>query len=286
APELGVVALGRWGGGEMGLGSDCDAMFVMADSTDQDATRRATQLVQKVRSMLAAQGPDPALDIDADLRPEGKNGPMVRSLSGMRSYYQRWSVTWEAQALVRASHGAGDPALTAALLEMVDPLRWPEGGLERSRLTEIRKLKSRMEAERIPRGTDPKRNTKLGPGGLSDIEWTVQVLQLQHAHEVPALRTPSTLLAMRAAVEAGLLDAHDATELEQAWRLASQLRNKILLVRGRASDVIPIDAREVDAIATMLGYDRGEASHLIDDYWRTTRRCAAVVDRLFWGDQA
>lgn len=286
APELGVVALGRWGGREMGLGSDCDAMFVMADSQDQDATRRATQLVQKVRSMLAAQGPDPALDIDADLRPEGKNGPMVRSLSGMRSYYQRWSVTWEAQALVRAAHGAGDPALTAALLEMVDPLRWPEGGLERSRLTEIRKLKSRMEAERIPRGTDPKRNTKLGPGGLSDIEWTVQVLQLQHAHEVPALRTPSTLPAMRAAVEAGLLDAHDATELEQAWRLASQLRNKILLVRGRASDVIPIDAREVDAIATMLGYDRGEASHLIDDYWRTTRRCAAVVDRLFWGDQA
>ncbi|MEL4359049.1 MULTISPECIES: bifunctional [glutamine synthetase] adenylyltransferase/[glutamine synthetase]-adenylyl-L-tyrosine phosphorylase [unclassified Luteococcus] len=283
APELGVVALGRWGGGEMGLGSDCDAMFVMADSDDQEAGKRATQLIGKLRTLLATRGPDPALEIDVDLRPEGKNGPMVRSLSSLASYYQRWSVTWEAQALLRAAHGAGDPDLTARALELVNPLRWPVDGLERSRLNEIRKLKSRMEKERIPRGTDPRRNTKLGPGGLSDVEWTVQVLQLQHAHELPGLRTTATLPALHAATEAGLVEPADAQVLEEAWRLASRLRNKIMLVRGRANDAIPGDAREADAVATMLGYDRGQVSQLLDDYRRTTRRASQAVEKYFWG---
>ncbi|MEL4504230.1 bifunctional [glutamine synthetase] adenylyltransferase/[glutamine synthetase]-adenylyl-L-tyrosine phosphorylase [Luteococcus sp. H138] len=283
APELGVVALGRWGGGEMGLGSDCDAMFVMADSDDQDASKRATQLIGKLRTLLAARGPDPALEIDVDLRPEGKNGPMVRSLGSLANYYQRWSVTWEAQALLRASHGAGSRELTEAALELANPLRWPDGGLERTRLNEIRKLKGRMETERIPRGTDPRRNTKLGPGGLSDVEWTVQVLQLQHAHELPALRGTGTLATLHAAVEAGLVEAADAQVLEEAWRLASRLRNKIMLVRGRANDAIPGDSREVDAVATMLGYDRGQVSQLLDDYRRTTRRASQVVGKYFWG---
>lgn len=283
APELGVVALGRWGGGEMGLGSDCDAMFVMTDSDDQDAARRATQLIGKLRTLLAARGPDPAVEIDVDLRPEGKNGPMVRSLGSLAAYYDRWSVTWEAQALLRAAHGAGNPELTARALELANPLRWPDAGLERSRLNEIRKLKSRMETERIPRGTDPRRNTKLGPGGLSDVEWTVQVLQLQHAHEVPGLRTTGTLAALHAAVEADLVEAADAQVLEEAWRLASRLRNKIMLVRGRAHDAIPGDSREADAVATMLGYDRGQVSQLLEDYRRTTRRASQVVEKYFWG---
>ncbi|WP_420176946.1 bifunctional [glutamine synthetase] adenylyltransferase/[glutamine synthetase]-adenylyl-L-tyrosine phosphorylase [Luteococcus sp. OSA5] len=283
APEIGVVALGRWGGREMGLGSDCDAMFVMADSDDPDAVRKATSLVTTVRKLLSARGPDPALEIDPDLRPEGKNGPMVRSLSSYRAYYQRWSVTWEAQALVRAAHGAGSRELTGQLLEMIDPLRWPQGGLERGQLQEIRRLKARMETERMPRGSDPRRNTKLGPGGLSDVEWTVQVLQLQHAHQVPTLRTPSTLQALDSAVVAGLVDAEDARSLEDAWRLASRLRNKIMLVRTRPSDVIPGDSREVDAIATMLGHERGQASQLVDDWLRTARHASQVVEKYFWG---
>ncbi|MCB0891463.1 MAG: bifunctional glutamine-synthetase adenylyltransferase/deadenyltransferase, partial [Propionibacteriaceae bacterium] len=138
--------------------------------------------------VLAKAGPDPSLDIDIDLRPEGKNGPMVRSLSSFRAYYERWSSTWEAQALVRAAHGAGDPELSAELLESIDVLRYPADGLTRQQVLEIRKLKARMEVERIPRGSDPLRNTKLGPGGLSDVEWVVQLLQLANAHEVPGLR--------------------------------------------------------------------------------------------------
>ncbi len=281
-PRIGVIAMGRWGGGEMSLGSDCDAMFVCDDSDDPEHLKRAGQMIQQVRQMLAARGPDPALPIDPDLRPEGKNGPMVRSVSSYAAYYARWSATWEAQALVRAAHGAGDEDLTAEVLAMADALRWPEGGLERSQLAEIRKLKARMEVERIPRGTDPKRNTKLGPGGLSDVEWTVQVLQLQHAHEVPALRTPSTMGALAAACEAGLVGDEDREALEEAWRFASRLRNKIMLTRGRASDVIPTDAREMAAIAGLLGYQGGQATQMIDDWRRSARHAGRVVDDIFW----
>lgn len=285
APEVGVLAMGRWGGREMGLGSDCDAIFVMADSDDPDATKKATALVGAVRRMLSQRGPDPALEIDPDLRPEGKNGPMVRSLASCTAYYQRWASTWESQAMVRASHGAGSRELTDALLQVVAPLRWPEGGLQRSQLTEIRSMKARMEVERIPRGTDPRRNTKMGPGGLADVEWTVQLMQLQHAHRLPSLRVTSTLAALRACVEEGLVSAEEAVALEQAWRLASRLRNKILLVRGRAQDQISGDVREVAAVAGLLGYRKGQASMLLDDYGRTTRHASQVVDKLFWGGQ-
>lgn len=281
-PTIGVVAMGRWGGREMGYGSDADAMFVVADSDDPDALRKAGVIVGKVRTMLGAPGPDPALDVDVDLRPEGKGGPLVRTLSSYLAYYQRWSSTWEAQALIRASFGAGDAALVATLLDGIDPLRWPTGGPSRSQVTEIRKLKARMETERMPRGTDPKRNTKLGPGGLSDVEWTIQLLQLQHADEIPDLRTTRTQPAIDAAAGHGLIEQQDAAALNHAWRLASRLRNAIMLARGRASDAIPGDSRDLAAVAHLLGYQPGESSLLLEDYQRATRHARGVVDKVFW----
>lgn len=290
-PRLGVVAMGRWGGQEMGYGSDCDAMFVIADPepgepADPDALRKAGVIVGRLRKLLGAPGPDPALEIDVDLRPEGKGGPLVRTLSSYLAYYERWSSTWESQALIRAAHGAGDEQVVGALLDAVDRLRWPAGGPTRAQVAEIRKLKARMESERMPRGTDPKRNTKLGPGGLSDVEWTVQLLQLRHAHDEPDLRTTSTLPAIEAASGHGLVDQMDAAALAHAWRLASRLRNAIMLARGRASDAIPADARDLAAVAHLLGYAPGEATQLLDDHRRATRHAQKVVDRLFWDDSA
>ena len=140
-----------------------------------------------------------------------------------------------------------------------------------------------MDAERLPRGADPAKHTKLGPGGLADVEWTVQMLQLQHAHAVPALRTSRTIEALRVAQRAGLIDAQDAGHLEAAWLLASKIRNQIMLVRGRGSDSLPSDNRELAALAELMGYGPGESSHLLADYRRVTRRAHAVVDRVFWG---
>ncbi|GAB3623517.1 bifunctional [glutamine synthetase] adenylyltransferase/[glutamine synthetase]-adenylyl-L-tyrosine phosphorylase [Mariniluteicoccus endophyticus] len=280
---LAVIAMGRWGGGELGYGSDADAMFVLADDSEESRSR-GTALVTRLRTLLSRPGPEPRLEIDADLRPEGRNGPLVRSLQSYANYYERWSATWEAQALVRADLGAGDRATGERLLALIDVRRWPEGGLTAGQLTEIRRLKARMEAERMPRGTDPKRHLKLGPGGLSDVEWTVQLLQLEHAHAVEALRTPSTLEALAALEEADLMSAQDVSTLRHTWELASMLRNRIMLVRGKASDQLPVDARELAAVAQLTGRGPGAGSHLVEEWHRAARQSRAVMNRLFWGE--
>jgi glutamate-ammonia-ligase adenylyltransferase len=298
-PTIAVIAMGRWGGREMSYASDADAMFVMEDALPNggeasesgpsqsgpapDPTKIAGAVISEMRRLLAKPGADPLLSIDADLRPEGKGGALIRSLTAYRNYYSRWSSTWELQALVRADALAGEPELGAALMAEIDSRRWPEGGLSASQLTEIRKLKARVEAERLPRGANPAKHMKLGPGGIADVEWTVQLLQLQHAHRLPALRSSQTIVALRAAQEAGVIDAMDAGHLEAAWMLASRVRNQIMLMRGRGSDSLPSDNRELAALAELLGYQSGESSHLLADYRRVTRRARGVVERVFWG---
>jgi [glutamine synthetase] adenylyltransferase / [glutamine synthetase]-adenylyl-L-tyrosine phosphorylase len=284
-PRIAAIAMGRWGGREMSYASDADAMFVMEDASnsDSDPTKIATAVINEMRTLLTRPSADPALSIDADLRPEGKGGALIRSLTAYRNYYSRWSSTWELQALVRADALAGDEELGKALMAEIDAHRWPEGGLSASQLTEIRKLKARVEAERLPRGADPAKHTKLGPGGIADVEWTVQLLQLQHAYRLPAMRSTQTIVALRAAHEAGVIDAMDAGHLEAAWTLASRIRNQIMLMRGRGSDSLPGDNRELASLAELLGYGAGESSHLLADYRRVTRRARQVVERVFWG---
>lgn len=282
APPVGVIALGRWGGYEMSYSSDADCMFVVPDGTEGEDLARATDLARRAADLIGKPGPDPALVIDTDLRPEGKGGPQVRTASSYLAYYRKWAATWEAQMLLRARHGAGDVALTDGVLAGIDWFRYPDGGLARAQITEIRKLKSRMENERIPRGVPRERHLKLGPGGLSDVEWTAQLLQLQHAHEHPGLRTTSTLdtLALLARLE--ILTEGQSARLSEAWHRASMLRDAIMLVRGRAGDSLPSDTRELAAIALLLGYRSGEASRLVDDTRRLLRRAAGVVDEVFW----
>ncbi len=283
-PPLAVIALGRWGGAELSYASDADAMFVLADSDNQAAIGNATTAISRLRALLAKPGPDPALEIDIDLRPEGKQGAIVRSLASYRAYYQRWSSTWEAQALLRAAAGAGDAEVAAELLASIDPIRYPVGGLTTTQVHEIRKLKGRMEAERAPRSGDASRNIKLGPGGLSDVEWVVQLIQLRHGAEVPALRTPNTLAGLAAAAEAELLDPLDADSLRQAWKYASRIRNAVMLLRGRASDNLPTDVRDLSAVAQILGYAKGESSLLVQEQSRRARLVRQVMDRTFWSN--
>ena len=186
-PEIAVIGMGRWGGRELSYASDADAMFVMEDSEPgaPDRTKIAGAVISELRRLLTRPSADPPLSLDADLRPEGKGGALIRTLSAYRNYYSRWSSTWEMQALVRADAMAGNRPLAAELMELIDAKRWPEGGLSPAQLHEIRRLKARVEAERLPRGANPAKHTKLGPGGLADIEWTVQMLQLEHAHARP-----------------------------------------------------------------------------------------------------
>ncbi|WP_432564997.1 bifunctional [glutamine synthetase] adenylyltransferase/[glutamine synthetase]-adenylyl-L-tyrosine phosphorylase [Kineococcus sp. SYSU DK003] len=281
-----VVGMGRLGAGETGYGSDADVLFVhdpLPGADENRAQRAATDVVAELRRRLGAPGPEPALEVDADLRPEGRNGPLVRSLSSYRAYYERWSLSWEAQALLRARPVAGDADLGEQFLELVDPLRWPAGGLSEADVREVRRIKARVEAERLPRGADPSRHLKLGRGAISDVEWTAQLLQLQHAATHEGLRTVSTPGALRAAAAAGLLSGDDADVLLTAWDLASRARNAVALWRGKSGDSLPTQARDLDGVARMFGFEPGRSREFEEMYLRTTRRCRAVVERVFYG---
>ncbi|MBB5132779.1 glutamate-ammonia-ligase adenylyltransferase [Thermocatellispora tengchongensis] len=282
-----VIAMGRLGGFEPSYGSDADVMFVhepVEGAAEKEAADAAHAVANELRRLLALPATDPPLLIDPDLRPEGRQGPLVRTLASYAAYYARWSSPWESQALLRARVSAGDPGLGERFLAVIDPLRYPEDGIDDAAVREIRRLKARMEAERLPRGADPALHTKLGRGGLSDVEWVAQLLQLRHAHACPALRTTRTLAALRAAVAAGLLSAADEPVLAEAWRFASRIRDAIMLVRGRASDSIPVDLRERGMVAQALGYPPDGSEDFVDDYRRATRRARQVVERVFYGD--
>jgi glutamate-ammonia-ligase adenylyltransferase len=281
-----VIGMGRFGGHETGYGSDADVMFVhdpLPGAEEADAARAAHALAQELRRLLALPGPDPALIVDPDLRPEGRQGPLVRTLASYLAYYRRWSVPWEAQALLRAEPVAGDADLGAEFTQMISEFRYPDGGIGETAVREIRRIKARMEAERMPRGVEPALHVKLGPGGLSDVEWTVQLLQLRHAFAVPGLRTTRTLPALTAAREAGLITPDEATVLAESWVLAARIRDAVMLVCGIPGDTIPAGYRELGAVARILGYGPAEGQALVQDYRKAARRARTVMDRLFYG---
>ncbi|MBP2581693.1 glutamate-ammonia-ligase adenylyltransferase [Streptomyces sp. PvR006] len=281
-----VIGMGRFGGHELGYGSDADVLFVHEPREgvdEQDAARAAGKVVAEMRRLLQLPTADPPLLIDADLRPEGKSGPLVRTLKSYAAYYHRWSLVWESQALLRAEPIAGDRELGDRFIELADPLRYPAEGLGEDAVREIRRLKARMESERLPRGADPTLHAKLGRGGLSDVEWTVQLLQMQHGWVEPGLRTTRTRDALRAAHAAGLIPTEEAQTLDEAWVLATRVRNAVMLVRGRPGDTFPSDPRELAAVGRYLGYEAGHVGEMVDDYRRITRRARAVVEELFYG---
>ncbi|MFE3515962.1 bifunctional [glutamine synthetase] adenylyltransferase/[glutamine synthetase]-adenylyl-L-tyrosine phosphorylase [Streptomyces sp. NPDC059166] len=281
-----VIGMGRFGGHELGYGSDADLLFVHQPREgvgDEEAAKAANTVITEMRRLLELPTADPPLLIDADLRPEGKTGPMVRTLKSYAAYYRRWSLVWESQALLRAEPMAGDEELGRAFVELIDPLRYPAEGLGDEAVREIRRLKARMESERMPRGADPTLHTKLGRGGLSDVEWTVQLLQMQHGWAEPGLRTTRTRQALAAACAAELIPAEEAQTLDEAWVLASRVRNAVMLVRGRPGDTFPSNPRELTAVGRYLGYEPGHVGDMLEDYRRITRRARAIVEERFYG---
>ncbi len=283
--RIAVIALGRLGGHEMSYASDADVLFVhqpVQGADEKDAHDFAFAVANEMRRLLALPGADPPLTLDADLRPEGRQGPLVRTLASYGVYYARWSKVWEAQALLRASPVAGDAALGEGFMALVDVLRYPAAGLTPADVAEVRRIKARVDAERLPRGADPATHLKLGRGGIADVEWTVQLLQMRFGHMHQALRTTRTTAALGAAVGAGLLQSDQANDLARAWRLASRIRNASMLVRGRPSDSLPTQSRDRVGVAFLCGYGAGDASRLFDDYKRVVRRANAVVQQVFW----
>jgi glutamate-ammonia-ligase adenylyltransferase len=274
-----IVGMGRLGGYEMSYPSDADVLFVYSAPADaSSAAADAHAIAEEVRRLLTSPAPDPPLGIDADLRPEGRQGPLVRSLNAYQQYYARWSRVWEAQALLRARFVCGDGSLGREFEALADTVRYPSGGLTREQITEIRRIKARVETERLPRGADPNTHTKLGRGGLADVEWAVQLVQLRHAYALPDLRKTRTLDALTAELEAELVDKLDAAAMAAGWTLAAQVRNALTLVRGRPTDQLPRHGVELAGVVQLLG--GGDPGEFVDRYLRLTRRSRAAMERV------
>ena len=282
--RIAVIGMGRLGGAELGYGSDADVMFVCEPNEGVEesvAVKWSVSVAEKVRTLVGTPSADPPLEIDTNLRPEGRNGPLVRTLASYEAYYAKYAQTWEVQALLRAHRVAGDAELGERFLLMIDKTRYPSGGVSQEAVQEIRRIKARVDAERLPRGADPNTHTKLGRGGLADIEWTVQLLQLRHAHKVPALHCTSTLEALNAIGAAELIAEGDVELLRQAWLTATRARNALVLVRGKPTDQLPGPGRQLNAVALAAGWDSDDGGEFLDNYLRVTRRAKAVVRKVF-----
>ncbi len=282
--RIAVIGMGRLGGGELGYGSDADVMFVCQPASGVDesaAVRWSITVAEQVRSLLGTPSADPPLEVDAGLRPEGRNGSLVRTLSSYAAYYEKWAQPWEIQALLRAHRVAGDEDLGERFLLIADKTRYPSGGVSAQAVQEIRRVKARVDAERLPRGADPNTHTKLGRGGLADVEGTVQLRQLRQAHTVPALHNTSTLQALDAIGAAELIPEGDVDLLRDAWLTVTRARNALVLVRGKPTDQLPGPGRQLNAVAVAAGWDTDDGGEFLDNYLRVTRRAKTVVRRVF-----
>lgn len=284
--DFAVIAVGKHGGRELNYASDLDVLFVHDVREGADAEEATTLALRLAERMLAALGQitseGSAFEVDADLRPEGRSGPLTRTLDSYLAYWERWSERWEHQSLIKARQSAGDPELARRFLEASRSLAFPDR-LPDDAVAEMRGMKARIEKERIKRKTDPRRHLKLGPGGLSDVEWTVQLLQQQHGAARRALRATSTQNALDALQDEAILEHQDAAWLRDGYRFLSQLRNRLYLLRVRNVDELPTNTDVLDRLARSMGMGRNGRQELEDSYMRVTRRVRRVAERVFYG---
>jgi glutamate-ammonia-ligase adenylyltransferase len=285
--RMALIGMGRLGGRELGYGSDADVLFVhepyapdgQLPPSDSEALSAAHEVAETMRRLLGLPGPDPPLVVDSGLRPDGKQGPLTRSLASYTAYYEHWSLGWEAQALLRALPIVGDQDIGLRFTALADQIRFPKS-LPPEAVAEVLRLRRRMEYERVPRGVDRSLHLKLGPGGLTDVEWTAQLLQLRHGDTTPSLRMTTTLPVLAAAATEGLLSEEEEETLRTAWTAVVRARNAVMLTTGRASDVLPSGGRPLTAVARVLGFGSdGEA--LLADHRERGRRARAVATEVF-----
>ncbi|APT92160.1 glutamine-synthetase adenylyltransferase [Corynebacterium phocae] len=285
--RIAIIGMGRLGGMELGFGSDADVIVVAepAPGTEEhQAMAWAKRIVDGLRRRLAKPSGDPPLEVDLGLRPEGRSGAIVRTLASYESYYSRWGESWEMQALLRAAFVAGDAQVGQEFMAMIDKFRYPEGGAGPKTIRDIRRMKARVDNERLPRGADRNTHTKLGRGALTDIEWTVQLLTMMHAHEHPALRDPSTLGTLATLEETSLLDSSQVEALRTSWIMATEARNALVLVRGKRVDQLPQPGPQLAQVAGATGWPPQDNQQFLDAYLKATRRARRVVDEVFWGE--
>lgn len=281
--RLAVIALGKLGGWELNYSSDIDLVFVCEDTQDtgpNSVLETATRAAERAIAFLAREGQSGHLfRVDTRLRPEGRFGPLVRTLSSYRTYYENWAETWERQALLKARFVAGDSRLGEAFLDMLVPYAYPRL-LTEALLADIRHNKRRME-EPHRRSHSPSSNVKTGLGGIRDIEFTVQLLQMRAGARDPLVRTPNTLTAISRLRQAGLLTHTDATALTDAYIFLRNVEHRLQLLYDRQTQELPATAHEITLLGRKLGFPDGDA--FLEQYHSTAMVVREIHERIFYG---
>ncbi|MFB3739724.1 MAG: DUF294 nucleotidyltransferase-like domain-containing protein, partial [Candidatus Velamenicoccus archaeovorus] len=275
---------GKLGGAELNYASDVDLLFVHGSGDPalepsealRDRAERAVAALIRLLSEPTAEGI--ALRVDPALRPGGRAGALSRSLAAMRRYYATQAATWERQALIKARTVAGDRALGEAFVRMVEPFVYPDE-LARQAIDEVRRVKVRLEEYVRARGK-ASTEVKRGWGGIRDVEFAVQLLQIVHGRRDERLRDPNTLRALSALAEEGYVAEPDAEVLAGAYRFLRTLEHRLQIVRDLQTHELPPDRASRNRLARSLDLDGPEA--LQAEYERQTSLVRGLHERLFY----
>jgi [glutamine synthetase] adenylyltransferase / [glutamine synthetase]-adenylyl-L-tyrosine phosphorylase len=278
AVPFAVVALGKLGGRELNFASDLDVVFVY-EGEGSEAFTEAVRAAEAVLAGIRERG----FEADADLRPEGKSGPLARSLAAYLEYWERWGETWEFQSLLKARFVAGDQTLGRRLVAAARDFAYPEL-LPLERVAEIRKMRVRMERERVKPADARRFHFKLGHGGLADVQFAVELAQMRHGAERPAVRKANTLEALEALAGERLIEDSVALALGQAYVFLGEVKNALEIDRRVRAESLPPTPEAQLALARRLGYEEYPRQTFLEDYRRITRRARNAMDRVFYED--
>lgn len=275
--QMAIMALGKLGGRELNFSSDLDIIFVYDESLDVtpwDAVSFYSAVAQKIYQLCSeVTSAGAAYKIDTDLRPEGSRGSLVHSLKGYEKYFQSRGQIWEQQAMTRTRWVAGNPKVGEKFLEVAQTFTYRQK-LDYGSLIEISRMRDRMEKE-LAQENKKGKNVKLGFGGLADIEFILQILQLMHGHRYPKLRATNTLEVMEVLSGFGILQVEQAEALRTQYKFLRNLECALRLTDVRASSHLPRDDESLGVLARLLGYqdeNRGDAAkQLWHDYGETTQ---------------
>ena len=279
-----LFALGKLGGRELNFSSDVDLFFVCEASPDErgDAAREsATAVIQELKRRLEERTDEGfAYRVDLDLRPEGAAGALVRGVEGTLAYYELRGAEWERQMLLRLRHLAGSPSAARGFERGIAPFVYRRA-FDPGVIDAVRAMKSRIETERREHGRDVDNNLKEGPGGIRDVEFTVQALQLFHAGRNPELRTGNVLAAIAALAHAQLLPEDSAAVLADGYRWLRCAEHALQLPEEQQTAQLPRDRAERTALARRMGYADPAADEAARRFEADLARTRAQVREQF-----
>ncbi|NOY87356.1 MAG: bifunctional [glutamate--ammonia ligase]-adenylyl-L-tyrosine phosphorylase/[glutamate--ammonia-ligase] adenylyltransferase [Deltaproteobacteria bacterium] len=285
--SFGVVAMGKMGGGEMNYSSDLDLIFLFegAEKEREDYTRVAQRMITILTSPT---GEGVLYRIDMRLRPSGHSGPLVTTLEAFRRYHLEEAMVWERQALIKARWVAGNRELSHEIEKTLDELIYtrPAG---RQDLSEIMRVRQRMENEIADEGKGDYLDIKAGRGGLVDIEFAVQALQLTYGKRYPRIRSTSTFHALDSIRETGLVDEKQYNILRRSYLFYREIEDRSHLHSDRPDHRVPLDEEKVKPLARTLGYTgkgekAGEFLHDVQDTREQVRKAYQdILGRIIHG---